>query len=103
MKKFNALDEFIGKKSKFCAEYLPGAGMALQCSGQDPVDVVLTACFGLVHFMMTNGRKGRTAKEAKAALIQTVEMAFDVYNGADSVTVIDLKEMRKQAQDADKQ
>lgn len=26
MKKFNTLDEFIGKKSKFCAEYLPGAG-----------------------------------------------------------------------------
>lgn len=101
MKKFNALDEFIGKKSKFCAEYLPGGGMVLQCSGRDPVDVVLTACFGLVHFMMTNGRKGRTAEEAKAALIQAVEMAFEVYNGVDSVTAIDLKEMRKQAQDAD--
>lgn len=58
MKKFNTLDEFIGKKSKFCAEYLPGKGMALQCSGREPVDVVLTACFGLVHFMMCNGRKG---------------------------------------------
>ena len=102
MEKFDALDAFIGKKSKFCAEYLPGAGMTLQCSGRDPVDVMLTACFGLVHFMMTNGRKGGTAEEAKAATIQAVEMAFDVYNGADSVTVIDLKEMRKQAQDADK-
>lgn len=101
MKKFNALDEFIGKKSKFCAEYLPGGGMALQCSGQDPVDVVLTACFGLVHFMMKNGKKEGTAEEAKAALIQAVEMAFEVYNGADSVTTIDLKKMRKQAQDAD--
>lgn len=101
MKKFNTLNEFIGKKSKFCAEYLPGAGIALQCSGQDPVDVMLTACFGLAHFMMNNGRKGLTAKEAKAATLQTVEMAFDVYNGADSVTVIDLKEMGKQAQDAD--
>lgn len=101
MKKFNALDEFIGKKSKFCAEYLPGKGMAMQCSGQDPVNVVLTACFGLVHFMMKNGKKGGTAEEAKAALIQAVEMAFDVYNGADSVTTIDLKEMGKQAQDAD--
>lgn len=101
MKKFNALDELIGKKSKFCAEYLPGAGMTLQCSGQDPVNVVLTACFGLVHFMMCNGRKGRTAEEAKAALMQAVEMAFEVYNGAESVTVIDMKEMRKQAQDAD--
>lgn len=101
MGKFDALDVFIEKKSKFCAEYLPGGGMALQCSGQDPVDVVLTACFGLVHFMMTNGRKGGTAEEAKAALIQAVEMAFEVYNGADSVTVIDLKEMGKQAQDAD--
>lgn len=101
MKKFNTLDEFIGKKSKFCAEYLPGAGMTLQCSGQDPVNVVLTACFGLVHFMMRNGRKGRTAEEAKAALMQAVEMAFEVYNGADSVTTIDLKEMGKQAQDAD--
>ena len=58
MKKFNALDEFIGKKSKFCAEYLPGAGMTLQCIGCDPVNVVLTACFALVHFMMTNGREG---------------------------------------------
>ena len=95
------MDEFIGKKSKFCAEYLPGAGIALQCSGQDPVDVMLTACFGLAHFMMNNGRKGLTAKEAKAATLQAVEMAFDVYNGANSVTVIDLKEMRKQAQDAD--
>lgn len=103
MEKFNALDTFIGEKSKFCAEYLPGAGMALQCSGRDPVDVMLTACFGLAHFMMNNGRKGLTAEEAKAATIQAVEMAFDVYNGADSVTVIDLKEMRKQAQDADKQ
>ena len=103
MEKFDALDVFIGKKSKFCAEYLPGKGMALQCSGRDPVDVVLTACSGLVHFMMSNGRKGRTAKEAKAATIQAVEMAFEVYNGAESVTVIDLKEMRKQAQDADKQ
>lgn len=103
MEKFDALGVFIGKKSKFCAEYLPGKGMALQCSGQDPVDVVLTACFGLVHFMMTNGRKGKTAEEAKAALIQTVEMAFEVYNGAEFVTTIDLKEMRKQAQDADKQ
>lgn len=103
MKKFNSLDEFIGKKSKFCAEYLPGAGMALQCSGRDPVDVVLTACFGLAHFMMNNGKNGLTAEEAKAATIQAVEMAFEVYNGADSVTVIDLKEMRKQAQDADKQ
>ena len=83
MKKFNTLDEFIGKKSKFCAEFLPGAGMTLQCSGCDPVDVVLTA------------------KEAKAATIQAVEMAFEVYNGAEAVTVIDLKEMRKQAQDAD--
>ena len=101
MKKFNALDEFIGKKSKFCAEYLPGKGMALQCSGQDPVNVVLTACFGLVHFMMKNGKKGGTAEEAKAALIQAVEMAFEVYNGADSVTTIDLKEIGKQAQDAD--
>lgn len=101
MKKFNALDEFIGKKSKFCAEYLPGAGMAMQCSGQDPVNVVLTACFGLVHFMMKNEKKGGTAEEAKAALIQAVEMAFEVYNGADSVTTIDLKEMGKQAQDAD--
>ena len=101
MEKFNTLDEFIGKKSKFCAEYLPGGGMALQCSGQDPVDVVLTACFGLVHFMVKNGKKGGTAEEAKAALIQAVEMAFEVYNGADSVTTIDLKEMRKQAQDAD--
>lgn len=101
MKKFNTLDEFIGKKSKFCAEYLPGAGMAMQCSGQDPVNVVLTACFGLVHFMMKNGKKGGTAEEAKAALIQAVEMAFEVYNGADSVTTIDLKEMGKQAQDAD--
>lgn len=101
MKKFNALDEFIGKKSKFCAEYLPGKGMAMQCSGQDPVNVVLTACFGLVHFMMKNGKKGGTAEEAKAALIQAVEMAFEVYNGADSVTTIDLKEMGKQAQDAD--
>ena len=101
MKKFNALDEFIGKKSKFCAEYLPGAGMSLQCSGCDPVDVMLTACFGLAHFMMNNGRKGLTAKEAKAATLQAVEMAFDVYNGAESVTVIDMKEMRKQAQDAD--
>ena len=101
MKKFNTLDEFIGKKSKFCAEYLPGAGIALQCSGQEPVDVMLTACFGLVHFMMNNGRKGLTAKEAKAATLQAVEMAFDVYNGAESVTVIDLKEMGKQAQDAD--
>lgn len=101
MKKFNMLDEFIGKKSKFCAEYLPGKGMVLQCSGQDPVDVVLAACFGMVHFMMCNGRKGRTAEEAKAALIQAVEMAFEVYNGAESVTVIDLKEMGKQAQDAD--
>lgn len=103
MEKFDALDAFIGKKSKFCAEYLPGAGMTLQCSGCDPVNVVLTACFGLVHFMMTNGRKGRTAEEAKAATIQVVEMAFEVYNGAESVTTIDLKEMRKQAQDADKQ
>lgn len=101
MKKFNTLDEFIGKKSKFCAEYLPGAGMSLQCSGQDPVDVMLTACFGLAHFMMNNGRNGLTAKEAKAATIQAVEMAFEVYNGAEAVTVIDLKEMRKQAQDAD--
>lgn len=101
MKKFNALDTFIGKKSKFCAEYLPGKGMALQCSGQDPVDVVLTACFGLVHFMMQNGKKDGTAEEAKAALIQAVEMAFDVYNGVESVTVIDLNEMGKQAQDAD--
>lgn len=102
MKKFNALDEFIGEKSKFCAEYLPGAGMTLQCSGCDPVNVVLTACFGLVHFMMTNGREGGgTAEEAKAALIQAVEMAFEVYNGLDSVIAIDLKEMRKQAQDAD--
>lgn len=101
MKKFNALDEFIGKKSKFCAEYLPGKGMAMQCSGQDPVNVVLTACFGLVHFMMKNGKKGGTAEEAKAALIQAVEMAFEVYNGADSVITIDLKEMGKQAQDAD--
>ena len=101
MKKFNALDAFIGKKSKFCAEYLPGAGMTLQCSGREPVDVVLTACFGLVHFMMTNGRKGGTAEEAKAALIQAVEMAFEVYNGVESVAIIDLKEMRKQAQDAD--
>lgn len=101
MKKFNALDEFIGKKSKYCAEYLPGAGMTLQCSGREPVDVVLTACFGMVHFMMCNGRKGGTVEEAKAALIQAVEMAFDVYNGAESVTVIDLKEMGKQAQDAD--
>lgn len=101
MKKFNALDEFIGKKSKFCAEYLPGKGMAMQCSGQDPVNVVLTACFGLVHFMMKNRKKGGTAEEAKAALIQAVEMAFEVYNGADSVTTIDLKEMGKQAQDAD--
>lgn len=101
MKKFNTLDEFIGKKSKFCAEYLPGKGMALQCSGREPVDVVLTACFGLVHFMMQNGKKDGTAEEAKAALIQAVEMAFEVYNGAESVTVIDLKEMGKQAQDAD--
>ena len=101
MKKFSTLDEFIGKKSKFCAEFLPGAGMMLQCSGREPVDVVLTACFGLVHFMMTNGRKGGTAEEAKAALIQAVEMAFEVYNGAESVAIIDLKEMRKQAQDAD--
>lgn len=101
MKKFNALDAFIGKKSKFCAEYLPGKGMAMQCSGSDPVDVVLTACFGLVHFMMKNGKKGGTDEEAKAALIQAVEMAFEVYNGADSVTTIDLKEMGKQAQDAD--
>ena len=101
MKKFNALDEFIGKKSKFCAEYLPGAGMTLQCSGRDPVDVVLTASFGLAHFMMNNGRNGLTAKEAKAATIQAVEMAFEVYNGAEAVTVIDLKEMGKQAQDAD--
>ena len=101
MKKFNTLDEFIGKKSKFCAEYLPGKGMALQCSGREPVDVVLTACFGLVHFMMQNGKKDSTAEEAKAALIQAVEMAFEVYNGAESVTVIDLKEMGKQAQDAD--
>ena len=101
MKKFNALDEFIGKKSKFCAEYLPGKGMTVQCSGSDPVDVVLTACFGLVHFMMQNGRKDGTADEAKAALIQAVEMAFEIYNGAESVTTFDLKEMRKQAQDAD--
>lgn len=101
MEKFDALDTFIGEKSKFCAEYLPGAGMTLKCSGRDPVDVVLTACFGLVHFMMKNGKKGGTAEEAKAALIQAVEMAFEVYNGADSVTTIDLKEMRKQAQDAD--
>lgn len=101
MKKFDALDAFIGEKSKFCAEYLPGAGMALQCSGCDPVDVVLTACFGLAHFMMNNGRSGLTDKEAKAATIQAVEMAFEVYNGAESVTTIDLKEMRKQAQDAD--
>lgn len=101
MKKFNALDEFIGKKSKFCAEYLPGAGMTLQCSGREPVDVVLTACFGLVHFMMQNGKKDGTAEEAKAATLQAVEMAFEVYNGAESVTVIDLKEMGKQAQDAD--
>lgn len=101
MEKFDALDTFIGEKSKFCAEYLPGAGMTLQCSGREPVDVVLTACFGLVHFMMKNGKKGGTAEEAEAALIQAVEMAFEVYNGADSVTTIDLKEMRKQAQDAD--
>lgn len=101
MKKFNTLDEFIGKRSKFCAEFLPGKGMALQCSGQDPVDVMLTACFGLAHFMMNNGRKGLTAEEAKAATLQAVEMAFEVYNGAESVTVIDLKEMGKQAQDAD--
>lgn len=101
MKKFNTLGEFIGKKSKFCAEYLPGAGIALQCSGCDPADVMLTACFGLAHFMMNNGRKGLTAKEAKAATLQAVEMAFEVYNGAESVTVIDMKEMRKQAQDAD--
>lgn len=101
MKKFDALDVFIEKKSKFCAEYLPGRGMTLQCSGQDPVDVVLTACFGLVHFMMQNGRKDGRADEAKAALIQAVNMAFEVYNGAESVAVIDLKEMRKQAQDAD--
>ena len=51
--------------------------------------------------MMNNGRKGLTAEEAKAATLQAVEMAFDVYNGAESVTVIDLKEMGKQAQDAD--
>ena len=51
--------------------------------------------------MMNNGRNGLTAKEAKAATIQAVEMAFEVYNGAEAVTVIDLKEMRKQAQDAD--
>lgn len=101
MKKFDALNAFIEKKSKFCAEYLPEKGMALQCSGRDPVDVVLTACFGLVHFMMQNGKKDGTAEEAKAALIQAVEMAFEIYNGAESVTVIDLKEMGKQAQDAD--
>ena len=89
------------KRSKFCAEYLPGKGMTVQCSGLDPVDIVLTACFGLVHFMMQNGRKDGTADEAKAALIQAVEMAFEVYNGAESVTTFDLKEMRKQAQDAD--
>lgn len=65
------------------------------------MNVVLTACFGLVHFMMKNGKKGGTAEEAKAATLQAVEMAFDVYNGAESVTVIDMKEMRKQAQDAD--
>lgn len=101
MKKFNALDTFIRENSKFCAEYLSEKGMTLQCSGRDPVDVMLTACFGLAHFMMTNGRKGLTAEEAKAATIQAVEMAFEVYNGAESVTVIDLKEMRKRAQDAD--
>ena len=60
MKKFNALDAFIGKKSKFCAEYLPGAGMSMQCSGQDPVNVVLTACFGLVHFMMKTEKGGNS-------------------------------------------
>lgn len=101
MKKFDALDVFIENKSKFCAEYLPGRGMTLQCSGQDPADVVLMACFGLVHFMMQNGRKDGRADEAKAALIQAVNMAFEVYNRAESVAVIDLKEMRKQAQDAD--
>lgn len=101
MKKFDALDVFIENKSEFCAEYLPGKGMTLQYGGSDPVDIVLTACFGLVHFMMQNGRKGGTADEAKAALIQAVEMAFEVYNGAESVAVIDLEEMRKQAQDAD--
>ena len=76
-------------------------GMVLRCSGRESVNVVLTACFGLVHFMMNDGRKGLTDEEAKAALIQAVEMTFEVYNGADSVTTIDLKEMRKQAQDAD--
>lgn len=63
------------------------------------MDVVSYIFIGIL--MMKNGRKGGTAEEDKAALIQAVEMAFEAYNGVDSVTTIDLKEMRKQAQDAD--
>lgn len=99
----NGLEKFCPKPASFHMDWVPGQGLVIKAKGT-PVAVNLLTCFALMHASMGTLKAGKNNPAgALAMLMNALHAAKELYEDVEEMTVVDLKEVRKQAQDADKQ
>lgn len=99
----NGLEKFCPKPASFHMDLVPGQGIVIKAEGT-PVAVNLLTCFALMYASMGTLKAGKNNPAgALDMLMNALHAAKELYEDVEEMTVVDLKEVRKQAQDADKQ
>ena len=100
MQNNNNLKEIFKKPAAFTMKWEPEAGMTIESHGS-PAGVSVLAQFALMQTMMNSVKPEKQNPDGVyKVLLDGLKLAHELYKAADIMT-FDLKEMRKQAQDAD--
>lgn len=96
----NGLEKFCPKPASFHMDWIPGQGLVIKAKGT-PVAVNLLACFALMHASMGTLKAGKNNPAGAFDMLETaLRAAKELYEDVEDMTVVDIKEMRKQARDA---
>lgn len=102
MQNNNDLKEIFKEPVAFTMKWEPEAGMTIERHGS-PASVSVLAQFALMQAMMNVVKPEKQNPDGVyKVLLDGLKLAHGLYKAAD-ITAFDLNEMRKQAQDADKQ
>lgn len=94
------MNELVREPVDFHIIWMPGIGLQVKCNGH-PHDAMLLAHIAMVQIALNTVKpEHKNMEHVHEMLENTLNLACAILKSGDT-KVIDLKEMRKQAQDAD--
>lgn len=94
------MNELVREPVEFCMNWMPGIGLEVKLHGHT-VDAMLLAHMAMVQIALSAVKpEHKNMEHIHDMLENTLDLACAILKSGDT-RIIDLKEMRKQAQDAD--